>query len=1623
MNKILSVLVILVALGLGATSVIFYLRAQKAEKELEEIRSSVGCVSKCATPQKNGTDNGDSPQRGPSNGVCPQGIGQGGGDSPQEGGRPNGDSPRKNGKDANSVTNLPFEVTSIKFQGDSLKIIFANAGRKPVIAPQDNALSISPALKTTFHVSGNAVEVHGNFAPDTFYTAILSPDWKTADGRTLGRVARLSVRTPKPEPLFNMLSRGLYYPVKSFGALRFPYESRFASNLTVKISKAYENNLNCYSLESWSAQKRMAKVCEGKVHLEPPYDKTVNRMLELDAIFTNRTPGVYRLEIKSDAYVQGWWGGGYTLDQECLFALTDLGINAAISEGDGRKAFVSVCRFSDGKPVGGASVTVLSHKNQIVASGVTRADGCLCVDFDPAYDNKDDTVSGVLVKTADDMAFMTIDGDSMRDGRNDDGSYSEIRAFVFAERDVCRPGESFDSGVFVRSSAKSGSDALSGATLDLEFQDGEGVKVASRRVKTDRFGFASAKWDVPKNAAMGMWKVACKIGDKVVGTAKMRVAFFVADRFRVSLEADKEAWTGLDRAVSFKGDATYYFGDKVDGADWKFSGSVFPAPNPKHWKGWTVGAPSDIEGVTFKASGTVSGGAFAVQYPGVVTQGVKQAFAPVGIAAEASVVEAGGRAVTVTRILTAFPTDRFIGLRDAEKKGAEVRAFEFALMPATVDDVVVNETDTEIDVSFEKVEWDYSYVREGSTYRTVWRSSNVPQPRLSRKVKLPVGAAAATWRGRVAFNAAEMPSGRYIMTVRLGTRIKTVHDFWHWSGEVGERSTSPSALDISSNAEKYRPGETAELTFAVPCSGSAFVVAGAGGIEHSHMAEVKSGKNTVAVPIPAGCVAGAYYASITVINSDKSAMRRLAGMARMEIDNSAQRLLKVDCVLPEKAAPSSEIDVTVTLADKSGAPRAGRVRLAATDVGVLALTGFATPDPYAYFFAKDFKLPFATHDAYSQIYPDLKILPNGQIGGGADMSMASFNRRDSKSKQKETARVVLPPIGVPASGRATVRVRLPDHTGAMRFMAVAADEKATGSADAELVMRNPITAMVSAPLFAAGGDRFTLTVQLFNHDLRDEDWKLNVKLPEYLSVNGSHEIRRNGRLLKGCSDVVAVVVDVDEAAAGAGRIAAEFELGGAKVVDETFVTARPIRPAETRVEYFATTNGMPSLPPVETDWLKAVRKIDEAASPAFAIKDSLAWLGNYPYGCLEQTAAAAFPFLVAADLKALGFLSDAEFAMARQRVEAAYGNIMQMGCGGGFAMWPDGDDVWVEGSLFACHFLLEAEKEGFIKIDGARRGELLGWLADLAEDANEANRVNRSYAAYSLAVAGDERFLNSARNISRVDRPDWATFLAASALVRGGYASEGVDALNAAIAAHAWGSGFHAVRRMGMVLFVVSRSGLAEDSQALMPLVARLNSHLRGDGSAWGTTQDNAWATAGLAAFLNGVESPRDMKFVRVATTGIPKKPFPRPNPITLTRRYLDANGKEVSRIRKGELVTVELTLRSPEDIASAVLADILPAGLELEDDTFKTRSQKVPGAEKSAAGFVELHGRSELRDDRYLWFGRISALKDGRRHLLRYRVRAVTPGTYRMPSATVEDMYNPDLRGDVEGDGVFTVE
>ena len=1390
------------------------------------------------------------------------------------------------------------------------------------------------------------------------------------------------------EPSFTLLNKGMYWPLSR--DVQFPYSSALVSNLDVKVSKSYVNNLNAYRLDSDEMTGRMAVVAKKRLEVPPPYGKKANRMLRLADVTDNLEPGFYRLEVDTGVRAREggetwhWWRD---VKDDCLFALTDLGLVAEVSPSkDNPRAVVLVHSLTDGRPVSGATVFVLTRANQVAGQGVTDGQGVANIPLTASFRPSEDSVYGVLATKDKDVSYLQLDWRSSVQSRDEDeqNALEDVRAFLFAERDICRPGESFDTGLFLRQSPQADMKVLANAPVELELVDPEDDRVELRRVRTDRWGFVAATWSVPSGARVGSWRVVAKLAGRTLGTFSVNVSAYVPDRFRVDFKA------GLTNGVpEFRGVATYYFGEDVREASCKVEVSVTRAPNLPVWKGWTVGDGKLPQGAGWKAEGDVDDGHFEATYPDDELALIRKARTPLLLNAEGSATPPGARTVTARTSLRFDPTDRYVGVREAEALVRQGRAFEFAFLPAREGASV--STNGEIAVRLIRREWKCHAVERGSGYRMEWREERLEQPQLARR----------TGPGKVEYADGELPSGAYTLVATCGEELETRLDFWHWAGEVSERSVSPASLSLRCGCEKAKPGDEVSLEFDAAGEGMAYVAVGERGFEETKALAVRKGVNRFSVKVRPDAVSRYTYVVVTVVNRDEPNVRRLSGLARIRVDHAAMRY-PIEMKVPEVAKPGETVKVSLS-ADGPGA-----VRLMAVDEGVLALTGYEAPDAFSEFHDYDFGCPFACHDLYSLVYPDLKILPNGQIGGGAvGAAIKRKNvrtRKDSTLKQKETARVVLPLVEIPASGQVTVPMTLPDFTGSMRLMAVAVDERRSGGAMQPVIVRDAASLFVNAPRAVTGGDRYELVAEVFNHDLPESDWTLDVDGRAFA-----------GRLAKGASTNVSFVVAIPEDALGVRTVKGVLKIGGETFRDEVSVTVRARRPPVAEVVYLSLRPGetRPDLDEGKDAWVRLDENVmSECGSPRDVVGDALKWLGDYPYGCLEQVAAAAFPFLAAKDLRAIGLVDLAAASNAEKKVKAAYGEILQMAQDdGSFSMWPGGDDTWTDGSLFALHFVFAAERQGLVKPDP--RGKMIRWLRELADGNNPKTRLRRAYAAYVLALAGEDGFAVPARNVLATRECDFASFLASAALVRGGFRADGETAFRQALVARPWETEelpssvcWSRLRARAMALKIVTETLPGESgAQMVEPLVGKLMDGLRNDASGWGTTRDNAWAAAGLAAFC--AAHPGKAAYVRRIRSGIPKFLPARSDAIKVTRRL-------PARVKRGELVEVEIELASAKDVESAVLCDLLPGGFELEDSALRTRSAK--------AG--DNVGRSEIRDDRWLWFGELPRTgKDAKPLKLTYRLRAVTRGTFAVPALTVEDMYDPDCAGSVDAGGTVTVE
>jgi uncharacterized protein YfaS (alpha-2-macroglobulin family) len=458
--------------------------------------------------------------------------------------------------------------------------------------------------------------------------------------------------------------------------------------------------------------------------------------------------------------------------------------------------------------------------------------------------------------------------------------------------------------------------------------------------------------------------------------------------------------------------------------------------------------------------------------------------------------------------------------------------------------------------------------------------------------------------------------------------------------------------------------------------------------------------------------------------------------------------------------------------------------------------------------------------------------------------------------------------------------------------------------------------------------------------------------------------------------------------------------------------------------------------------------------PNLDVPGLLRSLDRYPYGCLEQTTSRALPLLYVGDVAKLWQVADERAdANVRSRVQnAVYGVIERQRYDGGFGLWSSDSQAenWL--SSYAMEFLLRARQQGYTVPDFAVE-QGLKWLDAYSRnyrlDDSEAIGA-RAYAYYVLASAkaGDIsglRYLHD--NYLKRAPSALAAAQMGAALALLGDQQRAAEAFKAAIARvdrerrwmRDYGSSLRDLAAI-ITLMVESRVG-GEDPAPLMDRLASLQF-----GQTYLTTQEQAWLV--MAAYTVAGAKPGNMlldvdgaaqaprrdalslrpdaealaKGVKVTNAGTdtvwtvatvmgaPVQSLPaEAQGFTIERRYYTLAGEEVmpTSVRQSDMLVVVISGNANVDLYNqALLVDLLPAGFEVENARLAdTRStEDLPWLPELTPTLY-----TEFLDDRFVAAFDLDWSR--RSYTVAYLVRAVTPGTYHLPAAQVEDMYQPQYR------------
>lgn len=353
-----------------------------------------------------------------------------------------------------------------------------------------------------------------------------------------------------------------------------------------------------------------------------------------------------------------------------------------------------------------------------------------------------------------------------------------------------------------------------------------------------------------------------------------------------------------------------------------------------------------------------------------------------------------------------------------------------------------------------------------------------------------------------------------------------------------------------------------------------------------------------------------------------------------------------------------------------------------------------------------------------------------------------------------------------------------------------------------------------------------------------------------------------------------------------------------------------------------------------------------------------------------------------------------------------------------FVMWPDCNDApWDrEVSLYAAHFLVEAERSG-IALNSAAKPRVMKFLAGWAMSKEDAISA---YACHTLALAGKPE---KDRMLRLYDRRADLDTLSRSRLAR---AFTAIDDRARALDLLALASAPLSVKEAAFSLLALLE--LDPEDERIPPLVLYLTHERDAETYSWGTTESNAHALLALGEYyrrkgwkggtpqVSRHDNPDgSVKFVNTGTceafvawrmmdVPAPEEVKPEAEVLAISRRLLDTEGNEASpeKLQRGDLVTVEITLKSSEmrTYGDLVIDDLLPAAFE-----------PALGDVSEGNALPSWVMRTDARDDRMLIYSRRFNMGKDDTVTFTYPVRVVSAGSFVMPAASVEAMYEPVIR------------
>lgn len=1281
---------------------------------------------------------------------------------------------------------------------------------------------------------------------------------------------------------------------------------------------------------------------------------------------------------------------------------SDLGLMAQWAGGD--RLWATVADLLSAKPRASVRLDVYNFQLQKIGSGSSDLNGFAEI-----------KLSGkpfaVIARSGKSRGYLKLaDGGECSMSRFDVGGTTlekGLKAYIYGDRGVWRPGDTLHLTMMV---ADKGAALPEGHPATLELYTPEG-QFHSRHLCAGEHGFYCFSVDTGADDPTGAWNAWFKIGGSAFHK-RIPIETIKPNRLKIHLDPGGTLLKGGTEPMA-RIASSWLSGAPASGltakAEMTLSAAGASLPG---FEGYVFQSPlSDFErsthplfSVKLNAAGEAS---VPMKLPAASgAPGLLSAFITT------SVLEDGGDESFTTMTLPYSPFDAYVGLKFPEGDCLDTDCDHLVKVAVAGPDGK-RIAGHRVEYRVYKLKWSWWW--DGRKLDVnAYVNGSAAQPVLSGT--LTSGLQDAGFNLRV--NEPEW--GRYLV---IAQDLESGHSagkvvMMDWPTQRGRASRrDPEALTMlgfSTDRSGCAPGEQVTVYIPAAASGRALVSLenGSGVISREWVSTSASGDTPYVISVRED-MAPNFYVHITLVqpfgNRDNDLPLRLYGVQRIRVENPKARL-HPQVALPATVAPCEPFKVTVS--EKDGRPMT--YTLALVDEGLLDITGFKTPDPYAAMNRTE-ALGVRSWDLYDKVVGALSGSFAGMLAIGGDEANILNPRKDNRFHPVVR---FLGPFTLKKGGSATHEITLPMYTGSLRAMLVAGDDGAWGSTDKTVTVKAPLMMMGSLPRQTAPGETSTLVVNLLSEDR--SSGKASVKVKAEGPV----------QLLDGPSAEVSLgeggaVARFRFRTTGEGQI--RFLLGASsgahKAADELTLEVRNPNEAQTTVtqqflapgdEYRFQTGG------------DGRSVLELALFPSVNAEALYTKMRNYPYNCTEQLSAKGMTALTL-----LPMLSRERAAEATEIINATVKTLYaRQNADGGFLLWPASTTSGSWESSMAGMFLSMAQARGF-----AVQGSVLAAWTKYQKNLSQAFRLagasafselDECFRLYSLAVAGNaqtaamNRLKESGLKDPRAKKMLAAAYgVAGKAKTAAELSREGDDRASEAVR---YGSD---LRDKAIALEVAILCG---DGETAMVLAQEVVSEIN---EGWYNTQEAAFAAMAmghlyqifrsgrLVATVGSSEISVEGAFCQQEVTGeVPVRndgegylcaslvTTRRPGAeetvaaaskgLSVSVSYTsDAGVLSVGKIAQGTEFRVQVKVRNttPVSQSSIALRVPLPSGWEIINERLR--------------GGVSGSEYCDIRDDRVDWF---FDLAPGATRTFSLRVRAAYEGEYLLPSVGAGAMYAPKV-------------